>query len=107
MAEKAHMSTKAAEQLVREGDFVAEVDVHLIEADGEWAPYISLDDACRLERCAGSTAVGRPAPRVAIGEWGLQAHASDRVEKTPANTRMEPTPLVRSRVPAGAAHSQR
>jgi hypothetical protein len=33
MAEKAHMSTKATERLVREGDFVAEVDVHLIEAD--------------------------------------------------------------------------
>jgi hypothetical protein len=27
--------------------------------------------------------------------------------KGPANTRMEPTPLASSRVPAGAAHSQR
>jgi hypothetical protein len=49
MAEKAHMSTKATERLVREGDFVAEVDVHLIEADGGWAPYLSLDDAYRLD----------------------------------------------------------
>jgi hypothetical protein len=43
------MSTKATERLVREGDFVAEVDVHLIEAEGGWAPYLSLDDACRLD----------------------------------------------------------
>lgn len=34
MSEKACMSTKATERLVREGDFVAEADVHLIEAEG-------------------------------------------------------------------------
>jgi hypothetical protein len=49
MAEKAHMSTKATERLVREGDFVAEVDVHLIEADGGWALSLSLDDTYRLD----------------------------------------------------------
>lgn len=43
MAEKAHMSTKATEPMIREGDFVALVDAHLIEADGRWAPYLSLD----------------------------------------------------------------
>ena len=42
---EAHMSPKATKRLVREGDFVAEVDVHLIESDGGWAPYLSLDDA--------------------------------------------------------------
>jgi hypothetical protein len=44
---------------------------------------------------------------VAIGEWGLQPHARNRVEKTPAKTRMEPTPLVRSRVPAGGSFNVR
>ena len=43
------MSTKATKRLVREGDFVAEVDVCLIEAEGGWAPYLSLDDAYRLD----------------------------------------------------------
>ena len=43
------MSTKPTKRLVREGDFVAEVDVELIEADGGWAPYLSLDDAYRLD----------------------------------------------------------
>ena len=43
------MSTKSTKRLVREGDFVAEVDVDLIEADGGWAPYLSLDDAYRLD----------------------------------------------------------
>ena len=43
------MSTKATTRLVREGDFVAEVDIHLMEAEGGWAPYLSLDDAYRLD----------------------------------------------------------
>lgn len=43
------MSTKPTRRLVREGDFVAEVDVDLIEAEGGWAPYLSLDDAYRLD----------------------------------------------------------
>ena len=43
------MKMKATKRLVREGDFVAEVDVQLIEADGGWAPYLSLDDAYRLD----------------------------------------------------------
>jgi Asp-tRNA(Asn)/Glu-tRNA(Gln) amidotransferase A subunit family amidase len=49
MAEETKMSTRAFQRLVREGDFVAEVDVQLIEADGGWAPYLSLADAYRLD----------------------------------------------------------
>ena len=43
------MSTRATRKLVREGDFAAEVDVDLIEGEGGWAPYLSLDDAYRLD----------------------------------------------------------
>lgn len=49
LAQEADMSTKATKKLVREGDFVAEVDVTLIEAEGGWTPYLSLDDAYRLD----------------------------------------------------------
>ena len=49
VAEETNMSTKAARRLVREGDLVAEVDVDFIEAEGGWTPYLSLDDACRLD----------------------------------------------------------
>ena len=34
---------------VHEGKYVAEVDVDLIESDGEWSPYLSVDDACKLD----------------------------------------------------------
>lgn len=36
-------------KLVREGDYVAEVDVELVETDTGWSPYLSLDDAYRLD----------------------------------------------------------
>jgi FAD synthase len=49
LAEEAKVSTKAIQKLVREGDLVAEVEVTLIEAEGGWAPYLSLDDAYRLD----------------------------------------------------------
>ena len=34
---------------VHVGKYVAEVDVDLIESDDEWAPYLSVDDACKLD----------------------------------------------------------
>ena len=43
------MSIKSTKRLVREGDFVAEVDVNLVEAEGGWTPYLSLDDAYKLD----------------------------------------------------------
>lgn len=36
-------------KLVHEGKYVAEVDVDLIESDEGWAPYLSLEDAYKLD----------------------------------------------------------
>ena len=49
VAKEADMSIKSTKRLVREGDFVAEVDVNLVEAEGGWTPYLSLDDAYKLD----------------------------------------------------------
>lgn len=43
------MSAKSSKRLVREGNFVAEVDVTLVEADGGWTPYLSVEDAYKLD----------------------------------------------------------
>jgi hypothetical protein len=43
------MTGKSSKRLVREGDLVAEVDVKLVEGQGGWAPYLSLEDAYRLD----------------------------------------------------------
>jgi hypothetical protein len=43
------MRRKRYSKLVQEGEFVAEVDLELIEADEGWSPYLSLDDAYKLD----------------------------------------------------------
>jgi hypothetical protein len=34
---------------IHEGNYVAEVKVQLLETDESWSPYISLEDAYRLD----------------------------------------------------------
>ncbi len=36
-------------KFMREGKFAAEVSVELIEDDGDWSPYLSADDARKLD----------------------------------------------------------
>jgi hypothetical protein len=43
------MKSRRHTKLVREGRYAAEVDVELIEAENGWAPYLSLDDARKLD----------------------------------------------------------
>jgi hypothetical protein len=35
---------------VHEGRYVAEIDVELIDMDEGWSPYLSLDDAKKLDK---------------------------------------------------------
>ncbi|MGO8692868.1 MAG: hypothetical protein ACLQMF_04255 [Rectinemataceae bacterium] len=43
------MSTRHFTKMVHEGDYVAEVDVDLIYEEEGWSPYLSLQDANRLD----------------------------------------------------------
>ncbi len=43
------MMTRRHTKLVHEGEYVAEVDVELIDSDVGWSPYLSLDDAYKLD----------------------------------------------------------
>jgi len=43
------MSNRHRVKLVREGQYVAEVDVELIEDDTGWSPYLSAEDAYKLD----------------------------------------------------------
>jgi len=43
------MRTRQQTKLVHEGEYVAEVDVELIYTDEGWSPYLSLDDAQKLD----------------------------------------------------------
>jgi len=43
------MQGKRRTKYVHEGRYAAAVEVTLIEDDNEWAPYLSLEDAYRLD----------------------------------------------------------
>lgn len=36
-------------KLVHEGQYVAEVDIELVDRDEGWSPYLSLEDAQKLD----------------------------------------------------------
>lgn len=43
------MTRRHRVKLVREGQYAAEVDVELIDAETGWAPYLSPEDAQKLD----------------------------------------------------------
>ena len=43
------MTTRKKMKIVHEGKYVAEVSVELLESDSGWSPYLSLEDAYKLD----------------------------------------------------------
>jgi hypothetical protein len=43
------MTTRKRTKIVHEGRYIAEVDVQLLEDETGWSPYLSLDDAYKLD----------------------------------------------------------
>ena len=43
------VTTRKQVKLVQEGEYMAEVEVEIIESDEGWAPYLSLQDARKLD----------------------------------------------------------
>lgn len=70
MAEEALVSHRSTTKLIREGEFVAEVEVDLVETEGGWAPYMALEDAYRLDDV-------RDALRA--GDLERASHLADRI----------------------------
>lgn len=48
------MTRRKQTKLVHEGDYVAEIDVELLDTGEGWSPYLSLDEAYRLDRLRGA-----------------------------------------------------
>jgi hypothetical protein len=43
------MTNRLHTKLIHEGNYVAEVEVQLIDSDTGWSPYLSLEDAYKLD----------------------------------------------------------
>ena len=53
------MMTRKKTKLVREGRYAVEVDVELIDDETGWAPYLSIEDAKRLDSVRADLKAGR------------------------------------------------
>jgi hypothetical protein len=58
VAAETPVNTRPSKKLVREGDLVAEVEVQLIEDTTGWAPYLTLEDAYRLDDVRAALRMG-------------------------------------------------
>jgi len=43
------MTKRRHTKIVKEGNYLAEVEIELLESSEGWAPYISLEDALKLD----------------------------------------------------------
>lgn len=48
-SEETRVRKRTRTKLVHEGRYVAEVEVELLETEDEWSPYLSLEDAYKLD----------------------------------------------------------
>ena len=51
-------SVRWEKEIVRVGDYIAEVEVEIICTEDEWSPYISVEDARRLDEVRQALASG-------------------------------------------------
>ncbi len=52
------MRKRHPSKLIHEGEYVADVDVELIYTDEGWSPYLTLDDAEKLDEIRDSIRKG-------------------------------------------------
>ena len=61
------MTVRTTTKLLREGEFIAEVEVKLLYEDDSWSPYLSLEDAYKLDDVRSALRAGdiKAASRIA------------------------------------------
>lgn len=73
------MSKRHRVKFVHEGKYVAEVDVELLEDETEWSPYLSLEDAYKLDDVREALRRGDIAAATKLARvFSLQPVASSR-----------------------------
>lgn len=50
--------TRKKTKYIHEGSYVAEVEVELIEDEHDWAPYLSVEDANKLDKARAALKKG-------------------------------------------------
>jgi len=63
------MSSRTTKRLVRGGDFVAEVEVRLVEDESGWSPYLSPEDAFKLDDVRDALRAGDVKRAAQLAAW--------------------------------------
>ena len=61
------MNKRKRVKYVHEGRYVAEVEVELLEDETAWSPYLSVEDACRLDDIRAALRRGDVSTAVRLG----------------------------------------
>src|SRR2546430_6923223 len=97
------MNARRHTKFVREGSYAAEVDVELIEEENGWSPYLSLDDARKLDDVREALRRGAPEAATRAGP-GFRLTPLPRCcvgrESRCAGGRAGPNPIPRPERPA-------
>lgn len=43
------MKKREYKKIIKEGTFLAEIDIHLIDTDSDWSPCISIEDVVKID----------------------------------------------------------
>lgn len=70
--------TETATKLIREGNYIVEVDVMLVHTGHEWSPYLSAEDVRRLDKARAALRSGNVAAAAQFGRvYELHAVAAE------------------------------
>ena len=62
------MKKRVRTKLIHEGKYIAEVEVTLLDTDDGWAPYLSLEDAYKLDNVRDALRRGDVKSAAAFGK---------------------------------------
>jgi hypothetical protein len=62
------MNKRKIKKLLREGKYAAEIEIEIIDSEEGWAPYISLEDALKLDQVRSALRSGDLATALRYGK---------------------------------------
>lgn len=62
------MNRRKIKKLLHEGKYAAEIEVEMIDSEEGWAPYISLEDALKLDQVRSALRSGDLATALRYGK---------------------------------------
>ncbi len=59
---------KPSQEIIHEGKYAAEIPIELVEDETAWSPYVSMDDALKIEAARNALRAGDVATAAKYGQ---------------------------------------